>query len=342
MKALRLLVPEGQTGVYHVVSRVVEKRKHFGPEEKMVFTRMMKEYAEFCGVHLLSWVVMSNHFHILVEIPPVDRARMPEGEVLRRLSWIYREAEVDEVREQLAERQSEEEKRELLDRYTCRMGDLRQFMKSVKQRFTQWFNKRHGRMGTLWEHRYHSVVVEGAVEQGSGDFGRVGGGGLSHAARVVAAYIDLNPVRAGMVRDPAEYPWSSYGAAVGGKDEEARAGVARLWGKDAEEGLQAHRMLVFVEGSEERVPADGERSTRVGIAHEKVEEVQRQGGRVPLPLALRVRVRSMSMGAVIGSEAFVRQVYEGAQGRLVRKRGSPGGAPLSGGEWGGLHAFSGA
>ena len=47
----------------------------------------------------------------------------------------------------------------------------------------------------------------------------------------MAAYIDLNPVRAGMVKDPAEYRWSSYGEAVGGgakgNGKKARAGLVR-------------------------------------------------------------------------------------------------------------------
>ena len=61
-------------------------------------------------------------------------------------------------------------------------------MKTLPQRFTRWFNRTHQRSGTLWEERYKSVIVESGI-----------------AARTMAASIDLNPVRAGMVSDPAEY-----------------------------------------------------------------------------------------------------------------------------------------
>jgi hypothetical protein len=51
------------------------------------------------------------------------------------------------------------------------------------------------------------------------------------AAKTIAAYIDLNPVRAGMVKDPADYRWSSYGEAIGGgakgSGRTARAGLVR-------------------------------------------------------------------------------------------------------------------
>ncbi|MGE3312392.1 MAG: transposase, partial [Limisphaerales bacterium] len=65
--------------------------------------------------------------------------------------------------------------------FHARMYDVSAFMKLVKQRFTQWYNRRVGRKGTLWEDRFRSVLVEGA-----GD-----------ALVTMAAYIDLNPVRAG-------------------------------------------------------------------------------------------------------------------------------------------------
>ena len=84
-------------------------------------------------------------------------------------------------------------------RYSYRMHSLSEFFKGMLQRFTCWFNREHGRRGVLWESRFRSVIVEDGL-----------------AARTMAAYIDLNPVRAGMVNDPADYRWSSYGEAVGG------------------------------------------------------------------------------------------------------------------------------
>jgi putative transposase len=75
------------------------------------------------------------------------------------------------------------------------------FMKAVNQCYTQYVNRVRGRTGTLWEGRYRSSVV--------------------YALRYVLAcyrYIELNPVRAGIVRHPADYPWSSFGANADGLD----------------------------------------------------------------------------------------------------------------------------
>ena len=75
-------------------------------------------------------------------------------------------------------------------------------MKELKHRFTKWFNKQTNRFGTLWAERFKSVLVEDSVE----------------AVSAVAMYIDLNPVRAGMVEDPREYRFCGFAeAAAGGR-----------------------------------------------------------------------------------------------------------------------------
>ncbi|MDF1753979.1 MAG: hypothetical protein P1U89_14445 [Verrucomicrobiales bacterium] len=81
----------------------------------------------------------------------------------------------------------------------------------TKQRFSQWYNLRNDRRGTLWEERYKSVLVEGSQE----------------ALMTMAAYIDLNPVRAGIVKRAEDYRWTGYGAAAGG-DADARKGLGRI------------------------------------------------------------------------------------------------------------------
>jgi putative transposase len=71
-------------------------------------------------------------------------------------------------------------------------------MRDLGRCYVRYFNRRHGRSGTLWEGRFRSCVAE--------------------SARYVLAcyrYIELNPVRAGMVAHPAAYAWSSHAANSG-------------------------------------------------------------------------------------------------------------------------------
>jgi putative transposase len=75
---------------------------------------------------------------------------------------------------------------------------LPQMMQAVGRRYVRHFNDSQGRSGTLWEGRYRSTVIE-----------------TERYLLACMAYIDLNPVRAGMVRNPRDYPWSSHAHYVG-------------------------------------------------------------------------------------------------------------------------------
>ena len=76
---------------------------------------------------------------------------------------------------------------------------LSRTMKALGERYVPQFNRRHGRTGTLWEGRFKSHVVQS-----------------ESYLFTCQAYIELNPVRADMVRHPARYPWSSYLANASG------------------------------------------------------------------------------------------------------------------------------
>ena len=92
---------------------------------------------------------------------------MPENgisdeELLKRLGAIYTEAFVATVAKELKEARKTENQRlvgEIHARFTYRMHDLSEFMKTLLQRFTRWFNRTHHRSGTLWEERYKSVIA---------------------------------------------------------------------------------------------------------------------------------------------------------------------------------------
>jgi REP element-mobilizing transposase RayT len=217
--------------IYHAVGRVVGRVFLLGEEEREHFRMLMRMCEKFTGCRVLTYCLMSNHFHILLEVTPVPEGGISDGVLFERLGVFYGEAQVAEIVREMEEAAKERERgefelapvdeagvpltreeevamsrreaaarvAEIRLRYTRRMHDLSWFMKSLLERFTKWFNGRHKRSGTLWEDRFKSVIVESGT-----------------AARTIAAYIDLNPVRAGMVSDPADYRWSSYGEAVGG------------------------------------------------------------------------------------------------------------------------------
>ncbi len=252
---------------------------------------------------------------------------MPEGgisdeELFKRLRAIYTEAAVAEVAKQLADAKSignQSHVDEIHARYTYRMHNLSEFMKALLIRFTRWFNRTHQRTGTLWEERFKSVIVESGV-----------------AARTMAAYIDLNPVRAGMVADPAQYRWSSYGEAVGGgpkgNGKKAREGLVRACmshhgsGFEAEKWKEVSRIYRRAMGM-----ALGRKSGRVEVGdrpmvrmntEQMLESRENETVLPDLGMAgmLRQRVRYFSDGAVIGSKVFVNEAFASARERFTLRR----------------------
>ena len=323
--------------IYHCISRVVDRRFVFGDEEREQFRMFLRMYENFTGCRLLAYCIMSNHFHILLEVPPMPAGGISDDELLKRLRAIYSDGVVDQVAKELKaarEKGLAAYAQQIHERYTYRMHDLSQFMKTVLQRMTRWFNTTHQRKGTLWEERYKSVIVESGI-----------------AARTMAAYIDLNPVRAGMVSDPAAYRWSSYGEAVGdgarGNGKKAREGLVRAClshkgvgfeaGKWAETAKTYRKIMgLALERKSGRV------STEVNAAKDKrlaaVTKKSLQGGEKPDPNAVKqdendtvlpelkmaqmlgYRVRYFTAGAVIGSRAFVNEAFAAARERFSAKR----------------------
>jgi putative transposase len=310
--------------IYHCISRVVDRRFAFEKAEREHFRMFMRMQENFSGCRVLSYCVMSNHFHLLLEVPPMAVGGISDEELLKRLSATNSEAFVAVVAQELAEARSQEREEwvaEIHARFTYRMHNLSEFMKTLLQRFTRWFNRKHERSGTLWEERFKSVIVESGT-----------------AARTMAAYIDLNPVRAGMVEDPAEYRWSSYGEAVGGgskgNGKKAREGLVRAYFCDQGVGFEAegwrevsalYRRLMGMAlerkggsalvGSKRRAQAaDTKRAALEPEANETVLPEMKLAG------MLRCRVRYFTDGAVIGSKAFVNEAFVAARERFTERR----------------------
>ena len=293
---------------YHCLSRVVDRRFLFGDQEREKFLHYLRLYAQFCGVRILTYCILSNHFHLLIEVPRRPEVLPSDEELLGKLRVLYGPQTVQAVREQL-EKLPAAEAAALRERYFRRMWDLSQFMKTLKQRFSQWYNRKHERQGTLWEERFKSVLVDSA--------------GLTLAT--MTAYIDLNPVRAGLVADPKDYRWCGYAAAVAGQVGSGtgyQTVMTALRGQELgpKEALETYRMWLFGQGSVEGVNGPGEPTVRLGIDRERVEAVLARKGKLSLGEYVRCRVRYFVDGAVLGSKEFVEEVFVANRGRFGPRR----------------------
>ena len=89
---------------------------------------------------------------------------------------------------------------------------LPQMMQAVGRSYVRFFNNAQGRTGTLWEGRYRSTIVQS-----------------ERYLLACMVYIDLNPVRAGMVAQPGDYPWSSYAHSMGRRNDPLVTPHALFW-----------------------------------------------------------------------------------------------------------------
>jgi hypothetical protein len=212
------------------------------------------------------------------------------------------------------------------------MGDISEYMKAVKQRFSVWYNRTHERYGTLWAERFKSVLVEGK----------------GNPLQTMAAYIDLNPVRAGIVEDPKDYRFCGYAEAVacsrpgiGGPGESptsgqlARKGIGHIWAAYAggapreslsvKAALQMHRELIFGKWAGEAGLSEAARKKALKVLEE-------EDAILPRATVLRCRVRYFTDGAILGSTEFVRG-FVGAWQLEKGRKYPPKVNPLRGADW---------
>ncbi len=277
------------------MSRVVAGEHLLGSREKEVFRKQMHRLAQFCGVQVLTYCILSNHFHILVRVPPGSQTRsISTVELERRLRVLYPAHRAQAWVSRLHGEEAEATRERLL----ARMGDVSQYLRELKHRFSVWYNRTHNRYGTLWAERFRSVLVEPS----------------GRALLTVACYIDLNPVRAGICEDPGEYRFCGYAEATAG-GRLSRAGLLRvLEAKDWRVAGREYRLLLFGRGHHTDLGGAG------GISAGKLAAEQRRGGRVSFARELRCRVRYFTAGAAIGSREYVAAVMRESGGYLGPNR----------------------
>ena len=317
---IKVAAADGEA-VYHCITRTVNGEYLIDDVGKEVLRKQLWQVADYCGVDVLTYALLTNHFHVLVRVPQVKEPPT-DAELLRRYAVLYpkptqyQTARLEVIKSQLNSNGPEAEawrKQQL-----ALMGDVSQFMKLLKQRFSVWYNKSHQRYGTLWAERFKSVLVEPQ--------GRV--------IETMAAYIDLNCVRAGLAEDPKDYRFCGYGEAVGG-NAKAREGLQAIRGtSDWATAQCGYREVLFGTGAFQK-------SGQGAIPLEQFQQVLKAGGKLPLATVLRCRVRYFTDGAVLGTQAFVAThlaAYRLKTGR--RKRTAP--RPLPGvTDWGELATLRG-
>jgi len=270
---LRILPRRGGYFV-HVTSRTRGQVFLFGDEEKNEFVKKMRAWAGFSELTVLTHCIMTNHFHLLLYVPEVKS--MGHDRILKKLSHVWPEGKVA-AWEDAFQQASEKNKFRMDQEMIGRMGNLPEFMRVLKRSFSCWFNAKHDTQGTLWDSRYRSVVIE------SGSPGLL----------AVAAYIDLNPVRAQITENPGAYRWNGITA-------------ANLGNPAAIQGLLA--LLAFHNNDPDAMESLGfvsERDDKTDLFKQWKQQRRDYEYWLYYQEFLRTRIRSFSRGVGLGSAEFL-------------------------------------
>ena len=273
----RLLVRD-EPAVYHVMSRVALEGYVLGPAEKDELLRIIQRMSSVYFAELLGFCLMGNHFHLLVRMHPGDG--VSEAELRRRFGLYWgRRKKVFPV--------------ERAEDFRRKWGSLSEYVREIKQEFSRYYNRRHHRRGFFWGDRFKSVIVE------DGD-----------TLVNCLAYIDLNPVRAGLVDRPESYRWSSVGYHV---QRGNRGGLLSTdFGLVAHRGLGVsgrfrwYREFLYEKGALGRPGGSGGGR----ISSEVLEGERARGFELGRRDRFLYRTRYFTDSGVIGSREFVARQYE--------------------------------
>jgi REP element-mobilizing transposase RayT len=260
-----------------VISRTALDGFPFGPVEKDRFVAILKRFARIYFTEVLGYAVMDNHVHILVRMLP-DRIFSDE-EIERRYKLYYG----DEALFPLGR----------IDHFRKKWASLSEFVREVKQTFSRYYNKVKGRKGTLWGERFKSVIVE-----------------RGETLINCLAYIDLNAVRAGIVKRPEDYRWCSLGyhSQTANQDQFLSTDFGLVEFGDMEETERFRRYRRYVYEAGVLVRSDGK--SRNVIDKAIVEKERDRNFETTRTARFMNRTRYFTDSGIIGSQAFVADHYQ--------------------------------
>ena len=249
----------------------------FGDVEKDELVKIIKKFSNLFFVEVFGFCIMGNHFHLLTQMLPENY--FEDEEIRRRCKAHYGE-DFEVSDEQIAN-------------YRVKLSSLANYMKEIKQAFSWYYNQRHNRRGTLWGERFKSVIVEN-------------GETLINCL----AYIDLNPLRAGIVSRPEDYRWNSLGYHVQTKNQDnflsTDFGLKEFNVNSEKERIRRYRKYMYEAGAVDH-PEKGK--TKV-IGDRILEKERKRKFELSRNDRFRYRTRYFTDSGIIGSKEFVSENYQ--------------------------------
>jgi REP element-mobilizing transposase RayT len=266
-----------EKAVYHVMSRTALDGFPLKDVEKDFMLDLIKRFSSLYFTEILGFCLMGNHFHLLVIMIPENR--FTDEEIKKRFETHhgdrrdFAEGQIPYLREKLS--------------------SLSEFMREIKVGFARYYNRRHNRRGYFWGDRFKSVIVD-----------------KGETLVNCLAYIDLNPLRAGLVDRPEDYRWNSLGYHLQTQNKDqflsTDFGLKEFNVKSQKERIRRYRRYVYEAGAINRID-----KTQAKVINKKVVAKERKKGfEISRISRFRYRTRYFTDSGIIGSKEFVSENYQ--------------------------------
>ncbi len=176
----------GQDAWYHIHCRISGSRGEFPLSEALPtrkFVELLRRFSQIYFCEVAAFSVMGNHYHLVVKFQHLES--ISEEQLEERARLLYPSSTSRRVMEHWPP--------EKWARLRSRLFDVSEFMRSLQSAYARWYNHTYDRRGRFWADRFKSVVLE-----------------KGNAVLDCMLYVDLNPIRAGLVDRPEDWAGSSY------------------------------------------------------------------------------------------------------------------------------------
>jgi len=271
------LIVHNEQAVYHVISRTALDGLPIRDIEKDYMLGLIKRLSNFYFTEILGFCLMGNHFHLLVKMLP--ESDFSDDDVKRRCQVYYGDEYIFPEGH--------------LPQFRVKLANLSEFVRDVKVNFTRYYNRRHDRRGYFWGDRFKSVIVD-----------------KGETLINCLAYIDLNPLRAGIVEKPEEYRWSSIGYHIqtGNMDHflSTDFGLKEFNVKNKRERIRRYRRYMYHAGS-----IDHPEKEKIKVINPRLlKQEKSKDFKINQASRLRYRTRYFTDSGIIGSKDFVLTHYQ--------------------------------
>ena len=271
------MIVAGEKAVYHVMSRTALDGFPLNDVEKDFMLDLIRRFSSLYFTEILGFCLMGNHFHLLVKMIPEDQ--FTDEEIQKRFGAFYGDSRAFSKGQ--------------LPYFREKLSSLSEFTREIKVGFARYYNRRHNRRGYFWGDRFKSVIVD-----------------KGETLVNCLAYIDLNPLRAGLVDRPEDYRWNSLGYHIQTQNKDhflsTDFGLKEFNVKSQKDRIRRYRRYVYEAGAINR--PDKMQAKVIGdkvIAKERKKEFE-----ISRINRFRYRTRYFTDSGIIGSKEFVSTHYQ--------------------------------